>query len=858
MDGGLLVHLNPQGGNQLNVREVLRLLHPVGTESSDDASAGDEPQDDGRRGVGDDYDYDDDFIDDDDLVEEDMPPVDEPHNENAHNNFVPAQPESEEALPDAVAAERSRKQKAVQAATVHHGFGRFFVNRGEIPPVAKLRSPPNPPTSVGNVTVELPKVQDTPISYEQEKIIEDDQEKSNPDGDMKSNSPFVQEQENGVGTGASTVAQKKKVTEGNAVGTVLKEKSIPPRIATEITTLAELCRTEFGEKKPKIQDPKVQDQLAVIFREALAAGVARLYSDIAKDKRIVQLSDDIWIRLSRFLRTKRATLEALGHALHWRSREIEAKQRVEASEQAIDTVVGAQRTGWVPADTGQSSPERPVEWTSALGECMYEWYSARSELQTSKNQLGARVRSVKKSLPMWVSALKARSFSGFTVTEQEIIDAFRRIEDERAAKERQKRELERLERKRKKEEAAAAVAAKRQATASTKSIQTSSSTGTGANSSTTASPPQKSSVTTPPPKPPLPKGPKPVNVKKEPKATLVKSLKPGSRQGSPLSNSHKQAKLTSLIKKPSKDGSGVLKKVTSAKQVNTGGNGSVTSKNSPSVSANPKNSSSASSSTTPKVAKQPGAVSKPTGYTKPVVAARSTAGLKPPNPAKMVAQGKVQSAGKSPSAKTTTPIKSHGKNSTGKNAITKVTSPQGKSTTNKPLSNKPTPNKQANDKSTANKPAANKPAANKPIAAKQVTTKPALAKSSSKKASVGKPVGNKAVSNKPTTMKSVSNLKLGALLSTVPINDTKSVINPGPIDALRSESVAKPASAPKQVSESQETGPPQQSSKAHKVSVAQLVLQDEPEEVKPIEARTERDGAEGVKGSREFEVIELD
>lgn len=906
MDAGLLVHLNPQGGNQLNVREVLRLLHPVAEESSDDDSAGDEPQEDGRRGAGDDYDYDDDFIDDDDLVEEDIPPVDDHYDENADEDFVLSQSASEDAPHDAAATERSQKQKAMQATTIHHGFGRFFVNRGNIPSLAKLKPPPNPSTPVGNVTVQLPRVPEQPKPVEQGDSIEEDQEKPKV-GEKKSDSPLVQEE--GNGNGSVTLAHKKKASEGVVVSTALKGKGIPLRVATEITTLAELCRTEFGEKKPKIQDPKVQDQLAVVFREALAAGVARLFSDIAKDKRIVQLSDDVWVRLSRFLRTKRATLETLGHALHWRAREIDAKRRVEAAEQAIDTVVEAQRAGWMAADSGQNAPERLMEWTRSLDECMYEWYSARSEFQTSKNQLGVRVRSIKKALPTWVSALKTRSFSGFTMSEQEIIDAFRRIEDERAAKERLKRELERLERKRKKEEATAVVAAKRQATASAKSAQPGSVAGTVTNSSTTTSsqskikastPPPKNKATTPPknkattpppknkaatplakgttatlpmkgtgattpmksaantlpskntpaaptPKPPLPKAAKPTNIKNLPKPAPVKATKPGSRQGSPTASIQKQAKLTSLIKKPSKDGGGVTKRVTPTKQASSGGTGSASSKNSPVASANPKNNSSTSLTTNSKVTKQAGAGFKSAGYTKPVLTVRSAAGLKPPNPTKIPVQDKVQKGGRSPGAKTSTPVKSSGKNVLGKNTVTKGAPPQAKSVSNK---------------SPSNKAISKKPVDSKPVTSKQATAKPAVVKTFPAKANVIKPVTTKLTPSKSAMAKGVSDVK-----SEPPFNknntntsgDTKLASNPESANEPKAGSAAvNPSTALKHMSGPKEAAPVQQSSKAHAVSVAQLVLQDELEEAKPNAVEVKRDGGEGSRDSREFEVIELD
>lgn len=458
-------------------------MHPEPSAASDDGSdvgmedvpagaAAPEREPEPRRLRDDEYDYDDDFIDDAELVEEE--PVEdegEPYDESADEDFKPEEEEEGQAQED------PGKGKPRAPPPAHHGFGRFFVNRGDIPNKAQLAPLPNPPDSIGNVAVNIPGVQaptPPPALPVKEAVpaAKPAEGALKPAGGEPVKKPASPGSAASTGApGASPQAVKKKVVDSGA--SAKSSKVMPTAVVAEIAKLEQLCRDEFGDKKPKMGDAKVQDQLSVFFREALKSGVARLFSDIAKDRRVVALNDEVWIRLSKFIRTKRATIETLGHALHWRNKEIEAKGRVTVTEGRVDALLEKQRETWPARTAGeQQPPDHPVGWSRELDERLFDWYRARSDLQNAKNQLGARVRSIKKSVPTWVNALKNRAFAGFAVGEQEVIDSFRRIEEERAALERQKREAERAERKRKKEEQAAAIAAKKAAITNSKGAPT--------------------------------------------------------------------------------------------------------------------------------------------------------------------------------------------------------------------------------------------------------------------------------------------------------------------------------------------------------------------------------------------------
>lgn len=108
-------------------------------------------------------------------------------------------------------------------------------------------------------------------------------------------------------------------------------------MSEEISKLSALCESKFGDRKPKLDDLRVQEQLNRLFGCAIDLGFARLFSDIAKDKRIVRLNDEVWKSLSKFVRAKRLSVETLGHALIWSSRERNAKSCVDECDAKLKT-----------------------------------------------------------------------------------------------------------------------------------------------------------------------------------------------------------------------------------------------------------------------------------------------------------------------------------------------------------------------------------------------------------------------------------------------------------------------------------------------------------------------------------------
>lgn len=209
-----------------------------------------------------------------------------------------------------------------------------------------------------------------------------------------------------------------------------------------MTTLHEFCAGKFGEKKVRLNDPVMQEHLHSVMRSAISAGEAKLYSDIAREKRVVALSDELWITLNKLLRTKRANLETLGHALIWSARERVREKEVGRVEDVVK--------GYLQSKRGGAELVR-VEWSDEVCEMIYEWFCKKKELLGARNQLGSRVKSVKKSVNGWVAALKKMAFQGFSVGEDEIIKAFRKVEEQNRAKKR-KREEEKVNAKKVKKE----------------------------------------------------------------------------------------------------------------------------------------------------------------------------------------------------------------------------------------------------------------------------------------------------------------------------------------------------------------------------------------------------------------------
>lgn len=475
MDAGLKVRLNPDGGNKLNFREALRLyLAPI--EQQDEQAEDDEHDENGdnepRKNVLDDYDYEDDFIDDGEVIEDE----------------VAATPPNEENDTDVAMEDQQQPGKAPEKPPVHHGFANFWVNTGNLPS-KRVSAVPQPPSVLGNVVLEHVKLPAVAAEATAKAKHSTNTAQVKLQGQKKGDGskPGEGSQAGGNGTTTSNAGEGSKKTNptnsasaSNAAKSnsgrqsQTKGKVVQQTVIEEIGKLATLCQTEFGDKKPKLSDPKVQEQLDVMFRAAIAAGVGKLFSDIAKDRRVVALADEVWNRLS-FLRVKRANLETLGHALIWSAKEKGALGMVDKTENELEKFMGDRRG----LAGGTEGALMAVVFDNEVDTRIYEWYRAKSELQLAKNQLGSRVKSVKKCVGGWVVGLKKTAFRGWSVAEGEIVEAFRRVEEVKMAQEklrrenerqqreveRQRRESEKLEKKRKREEmvAAAAAAAKRAA-----------------------------------------------------------------------------------------------------------------------------------------------------------------------------------------------------------------------------------------------------------------------------------------------------------------------------------------------------------------------------------------------------------
>lgn len=502
MQHGLRVHLDPRGGNQINLREALRLLNPPdipGTDSeasSTASSASVEP----RRTALDDYDYDDDFIDDGDLVyDEEVPPtptssVDGSDLQSPMGDDVIGAPDARGGKKDIGGVDRENDQvgkaKQIQPKNVlTHGFTTFYLSRGTLPAKSAIdtATPVLQPTSrLGNVVVDFPPRARKRFEQQlaQYSAVSEDRPAlpSSPRNNAvaRGSTPSISQGQHHIPTPTITMAPSSDANSpnnpshesfpGNALlvpspnlgpnsgdvsydsGTGVANdglktnvkrsntSTIPEAVMVEIIRLRTLCTERFGDKKPKNDDPPLQQQLNRFFRTAINTGSARLYSDVKKDKRVVALADEIWAIISPILRMKRANLETLGHALIWSDREKAAKSAVDFAESAISSLL-TERRGGVPVDSVV-----PLEWDKSLDELIFNWYKARTELLDAKNQLGSRHKTIKKSLPVWVASFKKQALTGWSVAEADIIDAINRMEDQEGALRREK-----LEKKRKRD-----------------------------------------------------------------------------------------------------------------------------------------------------------------------------------------------------------------------------------------------------------------------------------------------------------------------------------------------------------------------------------------------------------------------
>lgn len=537
MQHGVRVHLDPRGGNQLNVREALRLLNPPDTPASDSeasssaSSASAEP----RRSALDDYDYDDDFIDDGDLLhDEEVPPTptssldaSDPQMSDGEPNIGYSDdeeddnPDGNDDEDDAQGQPRSKSKPLSphyqNRNVVTHGFTTFYVSRGPLPAksaVDTVATVPPPASRLGNVVIDFPpharkrfeqqftntsaQSEDCPPSPEPSpgdssfrlpsppnanstlSATNADANGSVPKTEKDTQAPLRLTHPSPLGAADDATALAVVNTTANPVMDVVpqsrkvslsplpsssnsnpingpnavsgtsaaatapksggKRQPVPifsPPVAAAIAKLQSLCIERFGDKKPKLDDLPLQQQLNHLFRVLIDAGSAKLHSEIKKDKRLVALDDNVWTALSSFLRTKRASLEAMGHALIWSDREKTAMGAVDAAENAILSFA-SEHQRLVPAETVT------IECTGPIVDLIYKWYIAKTELLDAKNQLASRFKTAKKSLPAWVSSLKKQVLAKCSTTEADILSMIRLMEDRKAAQRR-----ENVERKRK-------------------------------------------------------------------------------------------------------------------------------------------------------------------------------------------------------------------------------------------------------------------------------------------------------------------------------------------------------------------------------------------------------------------------
>lgn len=499
MESGLCVSLDPLGGNEVNVRAVLRAAvlkwgkpraaggeHDGALDSGSDdggASSDDAPATAAapRRQVANDYDYDDDFIDDDELVvgdDEDVRDTPDPRT---------AAPDEEPVLFAADAP--LRRDQALPV--VHPVDPSFYVNRGEIrskqrvesaqkkarsrmrslrgaaqpdseqtgvPPakkaakgVSRLKSATAPKQKEGvKETVKKGAASGSPAAGTgaQKRALK--QQALTPQGKLAKAAAGV----TGPVTPASAVAanasgaesalKKRKTESGAAEARAVSGKPLSKSVTDEVEALRATCVRLFGEKKPRLGDGDVQMCLHKLFVAAVKTGCARLYSDLVKDNRRVVFSDELWAELSKFLRTTRMYLENLGHALHWGNAEQLAENAVAKADAAVVTAVGGAPDG---TDWSSGAFGKDVE------DALWAYFRAKSEMQDAKNQLASRPRSIKKSMPLWASALKKGAFAKLdTVSEELVLEVMKRIEDGKMKEAKRKREEEKEARKKRKEE----------------------------------------------------------------------------------------------------------------------------------------------------------------------------------------------------------------------------------------------------------------------------------------------------------------------------------------------------------------------------------------------------------------------
>eukprot|EP00178_Gracilaria_changii_P015691 TRINITY_DN43_c0_g1_i1.p1 TRINITY_DN43_c0_g1~~TRINITY_DN43_c0_g1_i1.p1 ORF type:complete len:547 (-),score=122.98 TRINITY_DN43_c0_g1_i1:1003-2643(-) len=517
MQNGVRIRLNPLGGNQLNIREALRLYLPASATpsvSDDDDDQPTSPTAQPRprtRAVVDDYDYEDDFIDDGDIDQPDdddkqqaefagfggfwvgsddtannHPVVDGSRLGNRLGNVVleklplrharpaqphpqsqplpstanPAPPQQHTKQPSPSSAARAPSQPAASAPSNPRNT-KASPPSSTAAPVTNAAShsvpqPPKPPKmgskpdNVHHIEHAKQQLPAAPTSTAVSKV---------PSTKSVGPGTAIERSDLNVGPTATKLnnsakavtATAKPGAAGNATGagatktaTASRSSKSAQALEAALKALQHFCAMKFSDKKPKLNDPVMQEHLHALLRAAISAGEAKLFSDIVREKRVVALSDELWTTVNKCLRTKRASLETLGHALIWSAREKLREKEVTKVEEVLK--------GYLQAKRGGAEVVR-VEWSDELREMLFEWFTKKKELLAARNQLGSRVKTVKKSVNGWVASLKKSAFQGFSVAEEEIVRAFRAVEEKNKAKKRKREEERVLLKKTKKERA---------------------------------------------------------------------------------------------------------------------------------------------------------------------------------------------------------------------------------------------------------------------------------------------------------------------------------------------------------------------------------------------------------------------
>lgn len=243
---------------------------------------------------------------------------------------------------------------------------------------------------------------------------------------------------------AGESAVKKRKTES-------APKPLPPSLLREVDKLKQLCTELFGEKKPNLLDPTIQQQVKAMFDEATKHKLTQMVSDGTQNRHI-KLPDELSSEMAKFLRTTRPYLEQLGFALHWKAIEDEKTADVMAAQAAVAEAAKAGDTGVLLSGLGTEG------FDARLDGAMCQYLNARTRLLEAKNQLAKRpnTKTVRKLYPGWATALKKGAFGDVdTVTDAQLLEGIRKVDGRIVAETKRKKEEEKEARRKKREEKAA-------------------------------------------------------------------------------------------------------------------------------------------------------------------------------------------------------------------------------------------------------------------------------------------------------------------------------------------------------------------------------------------------------------------